>query len=483
MRLGVIVIVIGAVLLFGVQVLLFGGYTRDLTGLTSQAQQSRELHEQLTRALESNANLSRLFTSLNSQFEDILTDQHSGQNKGGRKETQASLRGIGQISSRDSASTPDVLKLPRDAPERRVYPSGNEAEECVGGLHNTDGTVAAVVTVAFNRPDYLERHVASLLNVHSSDPANRRKFPLFISQDGTPVHEATRHQAQSYKEVSYLHHRELIKPVTKTSNAWDKLAYYRIANHYKHIFKTFFDCFEYPHVIILEDDMELAPDFFTYFEALAPLLDKDDMLMCVSSWNDHGQVQFVKDTRRLYRTDFFPGLGWMLRRQLWEEFRDNWPQSFWDDWMRDNSTRKGRHCIRPEVCRTYNFGEVGSSIGMYYDTFLAPTRLNDDLVPWLDIDLSYLQLPRYDRDMEVMLEAAPKAETAWDAQQWHGDVRLQYKSQKHFEQLAVAFGMMAEWRDGVPRAAYHGVVIIHYEEARVFLEPTAAVMAEIARTK
>ena len=53
-------------------------------------------------------------------------------------------------------------------------------------------------------------------------------------------------------QVSYLHHRELIKPVTKTSNAWDKLAYYRIANHYKYIFKTFFDCFEYPHVIILE---------------------------------------------------------------------------------------------------------------------------------------------------------------------------------------------------------------------------------------
>ena len=33
------------------------------------------------------------------------------------------------------------------------------------------------------------------------------------------------------------------------------------------------------------------------------------------------QVQFVKDTRKLYRTDFFPGLGWMLRRQLWEELR------------------------------------------------------------------------------------------------------------------------------------------------------------------
>ncbi len=40
----------------------------------------------------------------------------------------------------------------------------------------------------------------------------------------------------------------------------------------------------------MQDDMELAPDFFTYFEALAPMLSEDDMLMCISSWNDHGQV-------------------------------------------------------------------------------------------------------------------------------------------------------------------------------------------------
>jgi hypothetical protein len=30
------------------------------------------------------------------------------------------------------------------------------------------------------------------------------------------------------------------------------LAYYRIANHYKFIMKTFFDCFQYPKLIILE---------------------------------------------------------------------------------------------------------------------------------------------------------------------------------------------------------------------------------------
>ena len=49
---------------------------------------------------------------------------------------------------------------------------------------------------------------------------------------------------------------------------------------------------------------------------------------------------------------------------------------------------------RLQVCRNYNFGREGSSKGLYFDKFLAPTRLNDDAVPWTDSDLSYLQLPR-----------------------------------------------------------------------------------------
>ncbi len=27
----------------------------------------------------------------------------------------------------------------------------------------------------------------------------------------------------------------------------------------------------------------------------------------------------------LYRSDFFPGLGWMLTAQLWNELKDDWP--------------------------------------------------------------------------------------------------------------------------------------------------------------
>ena len=45
-----------------------------------------------------------------------------------------------------------------------------------------------------------------------------------------------------------------------------------------------------------------------------PVLDADPSLLCVSSWNDNGQAQFVADPEALYRSDFFPGLGWMLNK-------------------------------------------------------------------------------------------------------------------------------------------------------------------------
>ena len=156
--------------------------------------------------------------------------------------------------------------------------------------------------------------------------------------------------------------------------------YYRIANHYKFIMQQMFDCRKYERLILVEDDMLFAPDFFPYFEATSKILDQalgrsaallpadgalqpchamlhwvvasdkrcsnthgrlqgiaphdpntgvvwhpqDLSLMCVSSWNDHGQRAFVSGPRRVERTDFFPGLGWMLRRETWDSLADQW---------------------------------------------------------------------------------------------------------------------------------------------------------------
>ena len=51
----------------------------------------------------------------------------------------------------------------------------------------------------------------------------------------------------------------------------------------------------------------------------------------------------------------------MLTKNLWNELGSKWPPAYWDDWLRHPDRRHSRSCIRPEVCRTYTFGEKGTS--------------------------------------------------------------------------------------------------------------------------
>ena len=82
--------------------------------------------------------------------------------------------------------------------------------------------------------------------------ACRQRFPLFVSQDGTPPNQEVANLVHSLGQqgVRYLHHMELQPPKTKSRK--ESLAYYRIANHYKFIMQTFLDCFRFPRLIILE---------------------------------------------------------------------------------------------------------------------------------------------------------------------------------------------------------------------------------------
>merc|ERR1719316_702493 len=112
--------------------------------------------------------------------------------------------------------------------------------------------------------------------------------------------------------------------------------------------------------------MEVAPDFFSYFSAMAPILKQDPMMFCISAWNDNGDSSLVSDPRSVFRTEFFPGLGWMMDANMWSEIRDRWAVAFWDEFMRRPDVRHGRHCIRPEISRSYTFGEEGVSKGQFY---------------------------------------------------------------------------------------------------------------------
>jgi len=146
----------------------------------------------------------------------------------------------------------------------------------------------------------------------------------------------------------------------------------RISQHYKASLTATFNIFpDAKYAIIIEEDLDVSPDFFSYFSQTLHLLEEDESIYCVSAWNDQGYEHSCDDAGLLYRVETMPGLGWILKRSLYkEELEPKWPTPEklwdWDMWMRLPSVRKARECIVPDISRTYHFGSKGLNMNTYF---------------------------------------------------------------------------------------------------------------------
>ncbi|NXS23916.1 MGAT1 acetylglucosaminyltransferase, partial [Mystacornis crossleyi] len=301
-----------------------------------------------------------------------------------------------------------------------------------------------------------------------------RRFPVIVSQDCG--HAETARVIASYgRAVAHIRQPDLSDIAVPPEHRKFQ-GYYRISRHYRWALGQVFRTFRYRAAIVVEDDLEVAPDFFEYFQAVFPLLQRDPSLWCASAWNDNGKEAMVDagHAELLYRTDFFPGLGWLLLAELWDELEPKWPPAFWDDWMRQPEQRRGRSCVRPEVSRTMTFGRKGVSHGQFFDQYLKFIKLNDRFVPFTQLDLSYLKKEEYERFFLQQVYSAPEIkieELQKDAGRDLGAVRLQYRGRDSFKALAKALGLMDDLKSGVPRAGYRGIVSFMCRGRRVFLAP------------
>jgi len=398
--------------------------------------------QRLDRQLKDNQELLR-------EVRDDVIELASESKKKARGQIEAKKAALNGLEKAASSSSPEVKEL-----------------------------VIPVLMFACNRPT-VRKAIDPLLEYRGEDPERIRKFPIIVSQDC--AHAETANVISSYGDkVVFLRHPDQSEPeVPKAERKFR--GYFKIARHYGWALnQTFVHEFQHEQVIIVEDDLEVAPDFFEYFEATLPILRRDPSLWCVSAWNDNGKKGLIDESRPdlLHRTDFFGGLGWMITRDLWvNELMRKWPRSYWDDWMRQPVQRKSRACIRPEISRTKTFGKIGVSNGLFYEKHLKYIQLNAQFYPFTQHNLDYLTRDAYDARMakelaELGAPVSARALPSLAAQaQPPKAVKVIYRTKADFKAAVKVLGIMDDSKSGVPRMAYKGVVPTMYKGIRVYLSP------------
>ena len=371
-----------------------------------------------------------------------------------------------------------------------------------------------VLIFTFQRANYLERTLWKLYQHH---PAQRAQHgsnlgriigaPIIISQDGND--SGVKAVIDAYRDAFEinlgipLYRLEHMQPPpddnTEEKNFWDSDSkpYKDLAIHYGWALEQTFSGAAYEldtrhdrrfskpplpkRVVIIEEDIEVGLDFFSLMNATADLLDEDKTLLAVSGYNDNGKAQVVGDSKRLVRSDFFPGLGWMMPRRVWdgEETHPNaalkldWaPNGYWDDWLREPNIRCGRQILRPEMSRSYHFGNMHGVTQNGINNQILLDRVD---VQWEKEDLSYLKPEWFAESYWRRVSNAKFVSTAADAKFYiaHSDVRIVYTSFAEFESLAVDFDIKSDEKAGMVRTGYEGIVEVRYAKGEyiIFITP------------
>ncbi|KAK4317564.1 hypothetical protein Pmani_011368 [Petrolisthes manimaculis] len=174
--------------------------------------------------------------------------------------------------------------------------------------------------------------------------------PIMIFVDGaSPEADALANLLQ----VTVTHHSSQI-PIGTTR---------RINAHFKFVLSHVFMIQpKAKTVIILEDDLDLAPDIIQYFSQTNKLLTSDPGLLCVNAFNNNAFPHTSYNPSRLYRVHGVPACGWMVTRLVAYEMVNNWvPDDWsldWDLWVRQRVLGH-RSIIVPEVPRTKHIGQGG----------------------------------------------------------------------------------------------------------------------------
>ena len=219
----------------------------------------------LRRRLDRLARTDRKLKDLLHAAESARAGGRGGEGEGGVNGESAPAEDSSSSSSSSSRSRSDgsAAQQQQQQPQPE-QPQPEQPQPSAGGAllgRTLVPSAMAVVVIAYNRPQYLDRALKSIYAAHPGGEA----FPVYVSIDGgnsAVAAVATRHGARTL-----THERSTI--VFDRKNALGVYlakfpGYAYLSVHYGWAMRTLFaDPRAYEGVIILEEDIEIAPDFFS----------------------------------------------------------------------------------------------------------------------------------------------------------------------------------------------------------------------------
>ncbi|XP_071529625.1 protein O-linked-mannose beta-1,2-N-acetylglucosaminyltransferase 1-like [Panulirus ornatus] len=183
----------------------------------------------------------------------------------------------------------------------------------------------------------------------------------------------------------------------------------RISRHLRFALFQALDVLTVDKFIILEEDLILAPDFYSYMQQTSVLLDQDPSLFGVSAYAHFSYVHTARDPTRLNRVHSLPAYGWMVKRSFLRETLPKWPPVYvatdWDYWVGTGLVRRGRELIIPEVSRTAHAGLTGAHFsGLLTKKRFFNKPLSSDALTVLN--LTTVNKKVYESEIKVLLAQA-----------------------------------------------------------------------------
>ncbi|KAG0716899.1 Protein O-linked-mannose beta-1,2-N-acetylglucosaminyltransferase 1 [Chionoecetes opilio] len=247
-----------------------------------------------------------------------------------------------------------------------------------------------VVVTAGTRHQYLYHTLTTVLTAQGVEPQN-----LLVVLGDT---------SQSVTELLQLLNVAYVTlPVGGGTNR-------QLFQFYRDVFQLIAEKFsDAPYVILLDEDVEISPDFFSFMSQTLPLLQADSTLCCVNGHAAEGFLGLAHDDSRVFRGSVQVEWGYGVTLGFVREALSLWKTTgqntlLYDFWLYIN-VEKYRECIFPEVSRTRHYG-----MGVNTDSYLKESGpLLMPLVQHAPVTLHNvhrLQLDMWQEDLALNISSA-----------------------------------------------------------------------------